>query len=112
MRKRNIKMHRSLYCRLAPGANASIHKIFLSLANPISLLNYSPILNIVITMNKGIFRTDLILFSLTFALSLTFCQQGFSSIVGGPETVANSRYQPITGVHGMVVSDDRTASEW
>jgi gamma-glutamyltranspeptidase/glutathione hydrolase len=32
--------------------------------------------------------------------------------LGGPESVANSRYQPIVGTRGMVVSDDRQASEW
>ena len=34
------------------------------------------------------------------------------SIAGGPESVGESREQPWVGTKGMVVSDDREASEW
>jgi gamma-glutamyltranspeptidase/glutathione hydrolase len=32
--------------------------------------------------------------------------------LGGPESVSQSRYQPMVGTRGMVVSDDREASIW
>lgn len=32
--------------------------------------------------------------------------------LGGPESILKGRYQPVIGTGGMVVSDDRQASEW
>src|SRR4051812_35257139 len=58
-----------------------------------------------------------------FGLAISFCTLllPFSAIsapsssdanLGGPESVSISRYQPIIGTGGMVVSDDRQASAW
>ena len=56
--------------------------------------------------------------SLSTFIIYTLCQFNLISIshaavsLGGPEAVATSRAHPLVSVRGMVVSDDRIASQW
>ncbi len=49
---------------------------------------------------------------LTIVLCFISSLNTLGSSIGGPESVSLSRDQLITGTRGMVVSDDREASEW
>ena len=53
-----------------------------------------------------------ILPSFLITLSLFCSTQVRAALKGGPESVSIGRYQGVTGTRGMVVSDDRQASEW